>query len=437
MGVVCKQTLVLNECDKFDKLDSRLSSDGRGLSGKKGGAFLNYSLSAHAASLKLTFTEEQNFSSAALCFKARGKTRLFNIEKSKSGENARSFEFSFLCEENGEIADGSDGGVYALVVLNGSPAFFACRGAGLKGEPSCERRVFKELNDFYEENNKKSVGGCGAQKTSVLRGEKSEGETAFSYTRVGGKADVPNGGKLSGGECGGDGERCGGQENVCGDGGYSADERSSERANLGEYSADEKIEYNDEAIASENYYAPTFGGFGAKAGGAGALLNKIPLYAPEGLSAGGEVEDALQTSQNALFNGGIFSEQSQKTQNNEACGFARGDNCGENSDFYQKIESRIEALFSDYPQEPALSAVVPESRWVRVCYGENKFYVVGVIYNNGSPRYVCYGVVGDRLSPPAGGCSRAVFLPASLFERENKGFWCMLQNARTGKTEEF
>lgn len=453
MGVVCKQTLVLNECDnEYDKFGA--------VRGKKSGAFLNYSLSQKRASVNLTFTEELNFLSAVLCFNSCGKTRLFNIVGNgcnsgsgnygggsggnygggSGGKNLRAFEFDFPCETDSADINNGESGIAALVFINGEPKFFACRGYK-SNRAGGERRVFRELNEFYEKNNKK--GGCGydEQKTSLFCGEKIEGESDYvasntkkytadgSYcgancgeTRVGGtNGSGTNGGEYNGGINGG--ASMGGASMLGSTGG-------------------EKVEYDDEAIANVNYYAPNFS-LDADLCGAGnisPLKNsqvKIPLYAPESFSGGGEVENDLQNSQNALLNGGGFSAQPQKTQEYAARGAAGGDNCGENSDFFKKIESQIESLFKGYPAENALSAVVPESRWVRVCYGENKFYVVGVVYKGGSPLYIVYGVAGDRFSAPAGFSSNAVFLPASLFERENRGFWCMLQNAETGKTQTF
>lgn len=415
MGVVCKQTLILNECDnECDNFGA--------VSGKKSGAFLNYSLSQKKASVNLTFTEEVNFLSAALCFNSCGKTRLFNIggnngrnsgrnngggDGDNGEKNSRAFEFDFPCEENSADIDNGESGIAALVFINGKPKFFACRGYKTS-RASGERRVFKELNEFYEENNKKGGYGYDEQKTSLFCGEKIEGESdCFASNAKKSTADGSYCEESGGGASGG-----------------------------------EKVEYNDDAIASVNYYAQNFN---ADVGLYGAAkippLNnfqvKIPLYAPESLSGGGEAENDLQNSKNALFDGGGFSARPQKAQEYAACGFAGGDNCGENSDFFKKIESQLESLFNDYPAENSLSAVVPESRWVRVCYGENKFYVVGVVYKGGSPRYIAYGVAGDRFSAPAGFTSNAVFLPASLFERESHGFWCMLQNAKTGETQSF
>lgn len=463
MGVVCKQTMVLNECDnEYDKFGS--------VRGKKSGAFLNYSLSQKKASVNLTFTEDLNFLSAALCFNSCGKTRLFNIVGKNSGDSAngenvgcdnanggnygggngganggknlRAFEFDFSCETDSADINNGESGIAALVFINGEPKFFACRGYK-SNRAGGERRVFKELNEFYEENNKK--GGCGydEQKASLFCGEKIEGESDYvasntkKYTADGSYCGA-NGGETRAGGANGSGAN-GGEYNCGTNDGTNCGASTGGASILGS-TGGEKVEYDDDAIASVNYYAQNFSvdADSCAAAKIPPLKNsqvKIPLHAPESFCGGGEVENDLQNSQNAFFNGGGFSAQPQKTQEYAARGVAGGDNCGENSDFFKKIESQIESLFRGYPAENALSAVVPESRWARVCYGENKFYVVGVVYKGGNPRYIAYGVAGDRFSAPAGFTSNAVFLPASLFERENRGFWCMLQNAQTGETQ--
>ena len=77
---------------------------------------------------------------------------------------------------------------------------------------------------------------------------------------------------------------------------------------------------------------------------------------------------------------------------------------------------------------------MPDSDWVRIDFGKNKFYVVGVIREGKKPKYICYGVPAEKRGEPPdalkGYCS---FLPASLFDLDGKGYWMMYQDAETGK----
>ena len=48
-------------------------------------------------------------------------------------------------------------------------------------------------------------------------------------------------------------------------------------------------------------------------------------------------------------------------------------------DFFGRMKDEIEKVLSSYPSERALEETVEDSRWVRINYGGDKFYVFGVI----------------------------------------------------------
>ncbi len=96
------------------------------------------------------------------------------------------------------------------------------------------------------------------------------------------------------------------------------------------------------------------------------------------------------------------------------------------------MKGEIEKVLSTYPKEDALESTVENSRWVRITYGGNKFYVFGVIYSGEKPHYICYGVPAtDSYRPPESLQGLASFIPSSPTERE-KGYWVMYQDADTG-----
>ncbi len=101
-------------------------------------------------------------------------------------------------------------------------------------------------------------------------------------------------------------------------------------------------------------------------------------------------------------------------------------------DFFGRMKDEIEKVLSSYPSERALEETVEDSRWVRINYGGDKYYVFGVIYGGGKPRYICYGVPStDSRRPPESLSNLASYIPSSP-ENADGGYWVMYQDAATG-----
>ena len=99
--------------------------------------------------------------------------------------------------------------------------------------------------------------------------------------------------------------------------------------------------------------------------------------------------------------------------------------------FFDKMRAEVEGLLSTYPPADELCAAVDESKWVKISYGEDSFYVFGVIFSDGSPRYICYGIPAkDDSAPPASMQGLASFLGVKT--PYCAGFWVMYQDAETG-----
>ena len=103
--------------------------------------------------------------------------------------------------------------------------------------------------------------------------------------------------------------------------------------------------------------------------------------------------------------------------------------------FYDEKRGEIERLFDKYPPISSLSGYIPESRWVRIEYKKDGYYIVGTIRKDEIMQYIVYGVPGTRELRPRGFDRYSVFLPESLFSSSGKGYWCTFQNAETGKIE--
>lgn len=160
--------------------------------------------------------------------------------------------------------------------------------------------------------------------------------------------------------------------------------------------------YNDEALAQENYY---------------------------------EYE---QTDKDR----GTVREDTQKEKDGESVRKNEKDNVVRpkeptagglaSGDFFGRMKDEIEKVLSSYPSERALEETVEDSRWVRINYGGDKFYVFGVIYGGGKPRYICYGVPStDSRRPPESLSNLASYIPSSP-ENAEGGYWVMYQDAATG-----
>ena len=105
---------------------------------------------------------------------------------------------------------------------------------------------------------------------------------------------------------------------------------------------------------------------------------------------------------------------------------------GGKTDFLSKIKDSLEELFSAYPAQEDLAALVPNSAWVRVDTQKEGAYVVGVIGDeSGKARYLCYGVPDkDNSTPPSARPECRGWLPV---EEEGAGYWVMYQDMETGE----
>lgn len=170
--------------------------------------------------------------------------------------------------------------------------------------------------------------------------------------------------------------------------------------------------YDDEAISEVNYYESAYEG--------GAAVREAQTQEEE-RHAGGEDEKntrAVEGEEECRV-----SEVAAVESGNEplAGGLAGGD-------FYTRMEGDIKRIFATYPSEPALESVMEGSKFARISYGDNKYYVFGVLRVEGKPRYICYGVPAlNSETPPPSLKDCASFVPT-----EGGGYWMTYQDASTG-----
>ena len=102
--------------------------------------------------------------------------------------------------------------------------------------------------------------------------------------------------------------------------------------------------------------------------------------------------------------------------------------------YFAKVKRELAALFERYPAEEELAECIPYSKWVRIEFGKNKYYTVGIISDETRARYICYGVPAETFGEaPAALKGLCPFLPLSVFEPRGRGYWMMFQDADTGK----
>lgn len=104
------------------------------------------------------------------------------------------------------------------------------------------------------------------------------------------------------------------------------------------------------------------------------------------------------------------------------------------NNFFNAVKEDIGVLFEKYPSHISLRNVIPNSKWVKINYNKNNYYVVGVIGKEKLPLYIVYGVQGSLDNKPSN-LKNCRFIPESLYQLNGKGYWCMFQNAKNGKTK--
>lgn len=160
--------------------------------------------------------------------------------------------------------------------------------------------------------------------------------------------------------------------------------------------------YNDEAVATENYYAL-------------------------------EKEDESLCPKNDLQHDTSKEETEEKPKFDFAFQDEKDVDFSQEKPYYSTAEKELDDLFSKFPPDDSLLRYFPDSKWVKINYSPEKYYLVGLVKENNTPKYICYGVP-DKYSDKApdaldGFCS---FIPISLFDLKGDGYWMIFQDAITG-----
>ncbi|MBQ7348723.1 MAG: hypothetical protein IJW47_01885 [Clostridia bacterium] len=178
-------------------------------------------------------------------------------------------------------------------------------------------------------------------------------------------------------------------------------------------------EYNDEAVATENYYA-----FSDEIE---QKLDAIKRWTYDNV----RTEDGEPS----------FRSQEEKEESQpDACGTQNEtDACQCDADkkgkpYFLTVKKELDNLFGKFPAEESLQKTFSGSKFVRINYSADAYYVVGLIKEKRKEKYVCYGIPGTYSeNPPKELAGYCTFIPLSIFNLLGDGYWMMFQDAVTGE----
>lgn len=102
--------------------------------------------------------------------------------------------------------------------------------------------------------------------------------------------------------------------------------------------------------------------------------------------------------------------------------------------FYYSVKDKLDDLFVMYPKEELLEKIIPSSKWVRINYDKDDYYVAGVLIDDENlVSHIGYGVPGfEGKSPPKEAVCICDWLPIKNMEKY-QGYWLIFQSADTGE----
>lgn len=173
----------------------------------------------------------------------------------------------------------------------------------------------------------------------------------------------------------------------------------------------QNYEYDDDAVATENYYLK-------------------------------ELDNAKEQLSNQIerIKNNISEEEIKEQKENEDCKNETPpiSSQEQTTNYYDNIKKELDVIFLENKRENRLEQVIKESTFCKVNYSKDKYYVVGLIKENGNAKYICYGVPSKYSStPPKELQGYCAFTPLSVFDLNGDGYFLMYQSALTGECIKF
>lgn len=171
----------------------------------------------------------------------------------------------------------------------------------------------------------------------------------------------------------------------------------------------EESEYDDETVASENYY-------------------KDSEYEQNEFTENRENARATSASEEQVTQKGV-----DLAENEDATG-VRHSFTTDGDGYYLSVKSEMDDLLKKYPKDDTLKGAFCCSEWIRVKGDEdNPQYLVGLIYEENKPKYICYALFAeDKDNPPNEIRDVCTFVPVSPFS-DSQGFFVIFQSTATGE----
>lgn len=190
--------------------------------------------------------------------------------------------------------------------------------------------------------------------------------------------------------------------------------------------------YDDEAVATENYYEIDE-----------EIKQKITSIKENGSEDlffeneyANNPNQKAQKEERTFFDG----DEDEKDacfgkQNKDLANELIGDDC---ENYYLTVKDELEQIFFSYEREENLEKVFKGSKWAKIYYVKDKFYVVGLVYEKDKEKYICYGVPSKyKKAPPKELEGYSSFIPLSVFDMFGDGYFIMFQDAKTGTCVHF
>lgn len=155
-----------------------------------------------------------------------------------------------------------------------------------------------------------------------------------------------------------------------------------------------------------------------------------------------DIKSEIQNINNLTINLEVFNGQDKEnisTQNNEKkanssqieLNTPQVNQEKENTPFYENIKIKIEKMLNENEPFDGLLKFIENSRWVKVDVKNSSHYLLGIIYENKSPKEICYAIPSNKkFNPPKHLEEFCTFIET---EKNGNGYYIMKQNATTGE----
>ena len=167
--------------------------------------------------------------------------------------------------------------------------------------------------------------------------------------------------------------------------------------------------YNDESIAERDYYKEE-------------ERNERRTIIERDENAGVAAENATESGQ-----AGQAAATNENAENIRKPLNENGD------EYYRSVKDELDELFKKYEKDETLKSTFPCSEWVKIKEPDKAEYLVGVIYEEAAPLYICYAFpAADKDDPPEEIAETCAFVPISPFAGA-KGCFVIFQSTATGE----